>query len=281
MKRERGTAPLVVSVALLALFTATACSGERGPPASKAEPATLFVGYTLDHPPLEYLDPDTGDLTGFDIELTQAVADDLGLKIDWREMEFGLLPSSLMRGEIDLAIAGIVDTAARQRSLTFIDYLHDELQFFTTSDRSSGDEDIVDVCGTTVVTVRATVYPDAIDTWSKDHCRPGEKVASLEFQKVSDAIGLLDRAGANAAMLGGVLLSYQRSRSPGAYTLIGEPFDTSTYGIAVDPRRAALTADIRTSLEGLLADGTYGDLLRDYSLEPYGLDEITINGAVS
>lgn len=277
MKRCRTAAPLVLSVALLSLLITTACSGETEDADPSPARPTLTVGYTLDHPPLEYLDPDTGELTGFDVDLAEAVANHLAMKITWREMEFGLLPSSLARGEIDLAIAGIIDTGPRQASLTFVNYLEEDLHFFTTSDRGSKLNDVRDICGTTVVTVRGVVYPEAVDAWSKDNCRPRDKVGSLQYQEVSGALSLLDRGRADAAMLGGVLLSNAEDRSPGAYALIGQPIGTRTYGIAVDRQRDDLAVLVQSAVADLLEDGTYGELLSDYSLTPYGLDEITLN----
>jgi ABC-type amino acid transport substrate-binding protein len=52
---------------------------------------TIIVGTSPDWPPFEFLDPKTGKLTGFEVELMELIAERLGLKVDWKTMDFATI----------------------------------------------------------------------------------------------------------------------------------------------------------------------------------------------
>jgi len=103
---------LAVAVCLL-LFAFTGC-GER--PAGEGKP--LIVGTEATFPPFEMSD-DQGTITGFDIDLIEAIAEDQGFTIRLRDMAFdGIIPA-LATGQIDLAISAISITEDRRASVDF------------------------------------------------------------------------------------------------------------------------------------------------------------------
>jgi arginine/lysine/histidine/glutamine transport system substrate-binding/permease protein len=70
-------------------------------------------------PPFEMNDESTGTLTGFDIDLLQAIGKEAGLNIQIESLPFdGIIPA-LQAGTIDGAISGITITAERAQSVAF------------------------------------------------------------------------------------------------------------------------------------------------------------------
>lgn len=82
----------------------------------------LYVGTNAEFAPYEYLE--NGKMVGFDIELMDAIGEELGYEIVWSNMSFdGLLPALQMK-KIDAVIAGMSQTPERQKAVTFsIPYL--------------------------------------------------------------------------------------------------------------------------------------------------------------
>ena len=77
----------------------------------------LYVGTNAEFKPYEYLEGDK--ITGFDIELMEAMAAEAGYTVKWNNMTFdGLLPA-LQMGKIDAVIAGMSPTAERQKAVDF------------------------------------------------------------------------------------------------------------------------------------------------------------------
>lgn len=78
---------------------------------------TLLVGTNAEFKPYEYIED--GKLVGFDIELMDAIGEELGYKIKWSNMTFeGLLPA-LQMNKIDAVIAGMSATSERQKAVGF------------------------------------------------------------------------------------------------------------------------------------------------------------------
>ena len=73
---------------------------------------TLRVGTTGDYAPFSYRTAED-TLAGIDIDLAQAFAESLGLKLEWVETSWPTLTSDLQRGAFDLALSGISRTLAR------------------------------------------------------------------------------------------------------------------------------------------------------------------------
>lgn len=77
----------------------------------------LYVGTNAEFAPYEYLE--NGKMVGFDIELMDAIGEELGYEIVWSNMSFdGLLPALQMK-KIDAVIAGMGQTPERQKAVTF------------------------------------------------------------------------------------------------------------------------------------------------------------------
>ena len=78
------------------------------------ERGVLKVGTTGDYMPMSYLDPETGAYVGFDTELTEDLADALGVDIEYVETSWPTLMDDTLAGKFDLALCGITVTDARK-----------------------------------------------------------------------------------------------------------------------------------------------------------------------
>ena len=103
----------VILVSLGPWLTPLPCFGEP----LKSEKRAIVVGGALNYPPYEFLDED-GKPTGYNVELTRAIAMEMGL-----DVQISLLPShsifqALEEGKIDV-LMGVADTEAREATLDF------------------------------------------------------------------------------------------------------------------------------------------------------------------
>ncbi|HAS79325.1 MAG TPA: basic amino acid ABC transporter substrate-binding protein [Fusobacteriaceae bacterium] len=82
----------------------------------------IYVGTNAEYKPYEYIED--GKMTGFDIELMEALAKNLGYEIEWNNMSFdGLLPA-LQTQKIDMVIAGMSPTEERKKAVDFTNIYH-------------------------------------------------------------------------------------------------------------------------------------------------------------
>ncbi len=68
--------------------------------------------------PYEMIDLN-GKLTGFDIELMEAIADEAGFEIEWQDVSFDGIIATLQSGQAEIAIAGITPTTEREDAVDF------------------------------------------------------------------------------------------------------------------------------------------------------------------
>jgi polar amino acid transport system substrate-binding protein len=238
----------------------------------------LVVATYPNYPPLTYRDPGTNARLGFDVELTEAIARELRLTVEWQEMPFVQFFPSLATGRIDLAIDGISDLPARRGPLDFVNYLRTGAQFLTL-DRNAAIRAPNDLCGKRVGASRSTNWPRDIEAWSQANCvaqgRPPIAVVGTEGSV--DARTQLRTERLDASVQGNETIGWLQRQEPNTYRTLGEPFTSNLTGIPVASSEPVLRDAVKAALERLLANGTYAALLRKHGLEANGLSAITIN----
>jgi putative amino-acid transport system substrate-binding protein len=103
-----------VSAALISLFVLTGC-GDKGE--TNKEVRVIKVGSTGQSYPNGYKDNDK--LIGFDVELTEAIAKELGLQIEWVLTGFSGLMGQLDADRIDTVANVVSATKARREKYNF------------------------------------------------------------------------------------------------------------------------------------------------------------------
>lgn len=85
---------------------------------------TFTIGLEPTFPPFEFSDNDT--FKGFDLDLSQAIADKLGEKLEVKSMGFDALIPALKSGQIDMIASGMDATPERSKQVDFTKpYFHD------------------------------------------------------------------------------------------------------------------------------------------------------------
>jgi polar amino acid transport system substrate-binding protein len=101
--------------ALAVLLAPSGASPIPIPPAP--EPAVVWVGGDRDYPPYEFLDRD-GRPTGYNVELTRAIAEVMGMVVEFRFGDWAEIRAGLDAGQIDV-LEGISFSEERARTLDF------------------------------------------------------------------------------------------------------------------------------------------------------------------
>ena len=86
-----------------------------------AHAATINVGTEATFAPFEFMDEQTKELTGFDMEIIEAVAKEMGDEVRIHNMGFDALIPSLQTGIIDVTVAAMTITPERQKRVDFTD----------------------------------------------------------------------------------------------------------------------------------------------------------------
>ncbi|MEJ5348172.1 MAG: transporter substrate-binding domain-containing protein [Desulfosoma sp.] len=79
---------------------------------------TLIVGMEVEYYPFEYADT-KGNPMGFDVDLAKLIAQELGVQVEIKDIEWtGLIPA-LQSGKVDMVISGMTRTLERAKAVSF------------------------------------------------------------------------------------------------------------------------------------------------------------------
>jgi polar amino acid transport system substrate-binding protein len=110
---------------IICLLAVAGCGGgteKAGVPAQKQAVAekVLRVGTDADYPPFEYYQESSKSFIGFDVELVQGVAREMGYsRVEFVDLEFNNLLPSLKDGQVDAVISCMNITEARKKLADF------------------------------------------------------------------------------------------------------------------------------------------------------------------
>jgi polar amino acid transport system substrate-binding protein len=265
---------LLLAIVLVCAAAASAMAVELPPEIMKQ--GNITVAIVPNYPPMEFRDPATNALTGFDVELGDALGRRLGVKVVWQETSFDQMMPAIATGRVDAILSGMTDLASRQDTATFVDYLRSGPRFFAQQSRAAEFKDTMALCGKTVGASRRTSFPKHIAAWSDAHCG-GDPIKFVGTEGSADARTQLKQGRLDAAVQGGETLPYMMDIEPGAYVLIGDAFAVQFTGFALSVKEKALQQAVVEALDALIADGSYRALLAKWKLTDYGVEKATIN----
>jgi len=275
--RLREWCTLVVGV--VALHAPLSHAQSAAPPIPSIGKSTLVAAIVPNYPPFEYKDPATDNLMGFDVDLGEALAAKLGVKLEWQETSFDQMMSALTTKRVDVILSGMTDLPARRESVNFLDYITTGPQFYTVKARAGEFASTDALCGKVVGTSRRTSFPNDIANWSGEHCvkagKPAIKVVGTDGS--SDARMQLRQNRIDAAVQGGETLPYQNSVEQNAYAPIGQPFLSQYTAIGMSKDNAALTTALTAAFNQLVADGTYQKILAKWGLQQHAVPKALVN----
>ena len=262
-KRKFGIGHLTaVGVAALAL-TLSACSSESESATESAsgsmvaeltESGTITIGTKFDQPGFGFMNPETNEPEGFDVEIGKIIAANLGISpanITWVEAVSAQKEQLIEEGAVDLIVATYTINDQRKEAVSFAGpYFVAGQDLMVTKGNPlaiSGPEDLAgkNVCsakGSTSAQNIQTNYPQAQLTLFDVYSECTEALKNGEVDAVSTD---------NTILLGFV------SQEPDAFEVVGKPFTQEPYGLGVKREDSDFRNFINDALEASYADGSW------------------------
>lgn len=248
-------------------------------PASIQSSQTLTVGIETTYPPMAFEDPETHQRQGVNVELLEAIGRNLGLTINWEEMSFEQLMSSLASHRIDVIGTAITDLPSRRDALSFVDYLHSGSQPFMLADNLPDDTSPEALCGLHIGAPRSTSYVGVIERWSEDNCvKAGHPAIDVVGTAGATATRLeLKQGRLDAGVLGPEYVSFMMQDEPGRYAKFPVMMSETLFGMALNREDDELRSALIQSLTSLLASGEYQKILDHYDIGDQAVSQITVD----
>ncbi|MFC0218621.1 glutamine transport system substrate-binding protein [Pseudochelatococcus lubricantis] len=215
--------------------------------ATVASAKDLIVATDTAFVPFEFKQGDK--YVGFDIDLWDAVAKELGVTYELRPMDFAGIIPALQTGQVDVALAGITIKPERQQVIDFSDGYYDSgLLLIVPSD--SPIKGPADLAGKTIAVKTGTS--------SSDYAEENFKETKLrKFPNIDNAYLEVRTGGVDAAMHDTPnVLYYVATAGNGQVKAVGSQMMAHQYGIGL-PKGSELTTKVNAALAKIKADGRY------------------------
>lgn len=208
------------------------------------------------YPPLESISDSTNQPEGFEIDMMDAVAQKLGLQMEWLEpTKFDtIIPLIKQGGKADVGVSAFTITDERKDEIDFTDsYLDSNQGLVTKADSANTTEESLNVAGKKIACQSGTTG----EAWIEENL-PNATVVPLDdaIQAMTGVqTGLYDACVADLPVV-----SYLCKQS---YTDCKVSIQIPTgeqYGIVVSKDNPGLTAAINQALQELKDDGTMDSL---------------------
>ena len=214
---------------------------------------TLKMATNAAFPPYESKEGDK--FVGIDVEIAQAIADDLGKKLEICDMEFDSIITSVDKGEADFAMAGLTVTDERKKEVDFTSSYATGVQVvivkadsaYTTPDDLKGKKIGVQL-GTTGDAYAADDYGD-------------ENV--IRYSKGADAVIALKGGDVDAVIIDNEPAKAFVAENEGLKILDTE-YVIEDYAIAVKKGNNELLDSINKSREKLTSNGKIDEIIAKY-----------------
>jgi polar amino acid transport system substrate-binding protein len=258
--RMRLTTALIAAVAVAGIAAGcgssddTTTGGSGGEDLGLIKEGTLSVGTDTPYPPFEIGQPP--NMSGFDIEIMNGIADQLGLKPEYTATGFGTIFRDTASGQFDTAAAASDITAERERVVDFTDpyYLSSTaLVVPTDSDIAS----VEDLSGVIVGVQDGTTQQD----YAEDETDAGD---IRGFPEGPNAVAALITGQVEAVLLDQATAVDAVDKEKGKIEIVQEIPTDVFFGYAVAPDNDALREAMNEALATLKEDGTIADAYAKY-----------------
>ena len=282
MRRNKvitGLSVLLTIVLSASIFAGSAFAKESGDELDRIqEEGILKVGVEGTYPPITYHDEE-GKLTGFDVEVAEAIGQKLGVEVEFTEAEWDSLLAAVDSGRIDTVINAVSITEERQEKYDFSSPYVSLYRNVIVKGDNDTIHSLDDLNGTKVAENITTEYAQQLEELG---------VTIVPIDTLQQAFDLVTTGRADFTLLEDIQFGPYIKENPDAdlkiaFTIDQDPDDVDQFAIPVKKGEIALMDAIENALNELKADGTLGALsvkyfendVIDYSSIEAAAEEVT------
>jgi polar amino acid transport system substrate-binding protein len=251
---------ILLFVAALAVGCANGSSGEASSGGTLLDDinkrGVLRAGIRFDNPPHSFIDED-GNWVGFDVDIAEALADELGVRLEKVKVDELTRISFLKNGKIDVAVASMSHTIEREHEVDFSQTYFWSKQTFLV--RKGEIDSLDDLVGKTVGMDRGSSAIGNWRDWLAAHGHP-EDAEIVEFgnkQAAAEAV----RQGAIAGWAEDYeILASFAEEDPSLAVLGDESIGLKLDGVGVRENDSELRDAINHALQRIASSGRYREI---------------------
>lgn len=239
---------LLMATILVAGLILPGCSGDTG---------KIRVATDATWPPFEYVDTQTNEIVGFDIDLFNAIAEKAGLEVEWINVEWDPLLAGVAQGTYDAAISSISIKEERKADMDFSDpyYVAGQIIVAKTDSDITGAAGLV---GKKVGVQSGTTGDDEVSAMDGVEVTGYDEIGMAFVALMNNQV---DAVVCDTPVASGYVNKYDTLKT------VGEVLTTEEYGIAMPKGSDELMKKVNDALAEVVADGVIDQLVQKWLVD--------------
>ncbi len=260
---KRKSVLLITMVLGLALFL-TGCGSKTTSSQDPLADGVLTAGTNDMYLPLEFRD-ENNQLVGFDIDLGQALADELGVEMKWVPTAWDGIFNGLNANQYDIVLSGTSITEDRLSGFNMTDpYLANGIVIVSRKDATPAKTP-KDLAGKTVGVQIETTADYAAEALKKQE---NVEYTVNKYDAMLDAFAALEGKQIDNIMTDISVAQFYTSLKPDVYAVSSDVLSNEPIGITVRKADTAFNEQLNTALDALRENGK----LTEISMKWFGQD---------
>ena len=222
---------------------------------------TYVLGMDDTFAPMGFRD-EKGELVGFDVELAQAAAKEMGIKVECQPIDWTVKETELDSGNVDFLWNGYSITPEREKKVLFSDPYMDNRQIIVTL-KDSPVNSKADLAGK-----RVTVQGEssALEAVTKDEAFVNSLAEPpVEYATNTECFKDIEAKRCDAIVVDEVLARYyMKQNGEDNYKVLEDNFGEEKFAVGMRKDDVALQEALNKALAKLKEDGTYDEIYSKY-----------------
>jgi polar amino acid transport system substrate-binding protein len=246
---------------------ATATPPGMGSPLPELADGVLQVGSDIAYAPIEFFEEGTTTPKGLDIDLANALAEELGVTTEFINTGFDGIIGALNVNRFDILMSAMTVTDERSKEIDFVPYFIAGTDILVPAGNPKNIGAIEDLSGLTAAVQIATIQVDQLEAANDDLKAAGKpEINVLTFDQNPLAVEQLRIGRADAVLADSPVAANDARLSDGELESVGLTIPPEPYGIGLRKESTALKAAIEDALQALIDSGKYKEILEKWSL---------------
>lgn len=259
MKMKKILAMLFACIMACAMLTACGSSASGDTEGVTLETGKLMVASEIGYPPMEYFDEDGATPIGFDIDFAKAVAEQMGLEVEYVDTAWDGIFAGLDTDKYDCVIAAVSYTEDRDENyLLTAPYVANAPVIVVPNE--SDIADIADLEGKSVAVQMETTA----DYLIQEKVADGLNTDLRQYEKIINAFDELKAGRVDAVCTDSVVASFYLGDDASDYKTVWQSDTREPIIVCMKKGNDALKAEIDKAIAALFADGTMKELSEKY-----------------
>jgi polar amino acid transport system substrate-binding protein len=246
-------------------------------PAELKSDGKIVIGTDSTYAPNEFLETDGKTVTGFDVELFNAVATKLGLETEWRASKFADIIPGVQSGKYEAGVSSFTINDERKKQVNMVSYFNAGTQWGTKKGNQAGVQPD-DACGKKVAVQTATVQETKDLPKRQKACKSAGKPAiTIDRYQGQDQATAAVVSGKDDAVLADSPVVAYAVKQTGQLELLGDIYKSAPYGYVIEKDQTEFAKAVADAVKALIADGIYKTILDKWDVQAGAIHNPAVN----